>query len=147
MKLFYLFSALLIGISLIVQASVNAQLRKSLESPVNAAIISFVVGTVALVIYAIFIRQAPPTFSQFASLKWWQWVGGLIGACYVIGVILLVPKLGTLGLFSALIAGQMIASLVIDHYGWFGMTQKPIDWQRMVGAMMLIGAMYLIQKK
>lgn len=146
MKAFYFVIAILMGMSIIVQASVNTALRKVLNSSVQAAIANFLVGIIALSLYAFFTKQTAVSFSV-STLKWWHWIGGLIGATYVIGVILLVPHLGTLGLFSSLIAGQLTASILIDHFGWLGVAQKPINIQRILGVLLLILAVYLIQDK
>ncbi|MCS6834379.1 MAG: DMT family transporter, partial [Flammeovirgaceae bacterium] len=124
MKVVYFSIAILIGMLVIVQASANSALRKIMNNALHAAIANFLVGILALLLYALVTKQTSMSLS-FSSAKWWHWVGGLIGAGYVIGVILLVPHLGTLGLFSSLIAGQLIASALIDHFGWLGVPQKP----------------------
>jgi transporter family-2 protein len=76
----------------------------------------------------------------------WVWTAGLLGAFYVAVVIILAPKLGTALTFSLIVAGQMIISLIFDHYGLLGLSIKQINWQRFLGVVCLILGVLLIRK-
>ena len=141
-----LLCAVLIGVVLPLQAGVNAQLRVGLGHPMLAATASFLVGTLALAVAAAAARLPVPLGPQLVELPWWSWTGGLLGAVYVAAVIVLVPKLGAATLIAAVVAGQLLASLVLDHYGLVGYAHHPINLSRLLGALLLMAGVLLIQK-
>jgi bacterial/archaeal transporter family-2 protein len=59
--------------------------------------------------------------------------------------ILLLPHLGAATVVALLVTGQMLGSLVFDHYGLFGLTQQPFDLFRLTGAALLIAGVVLIR--
>ncbi len=92
--------AFFVGILLPVQVGVNAELAKYINSPVLAALVSFLVGGMCLILGAVVFKA--PTLSQVTSLPTWLWGGGMIGAAAVVlGSILARPKIGALALFTA----------------------------------------------
>jgi transporter family-2 protein len=138
--------ALVAGVLLPVQAGVNAQLRSDVGSPLTAALVSFLVGTAGLVT-AVVIARAPMSLrSAWAISPGWHWVGGLIGALYVVATIVLAPRLGAATLMAAVVAGQMIASLLLDHYGLLGFPVHPISPIRVLGAALVIGGVIMVQR-
>ena len=138
--------ALALGILLPVQAGVNAQLRTVLGAPLAATLVSFLVGTAALALAAAGGRIPLPLGSAFATSQWWHWVGGLIGAVYVAGAIVLAPRLGAATLTAAVVTGQMLASLVLDHFGWVGFPVHEMSPQRLLGAGLIIAGVMLVQR-
>ena len=139
--------SILVGFSLASQAGINAQLRLSLSSPIQAAFISFFIGTVILGII-VFI-QGKPWFEPNAlpSIPWWAWLGGLLGAFNIAMSIYLAPKLGALVLAISIVCGQVIASLALDQQGWFGYPKIEITVNRVIGALLLIAGLFLVVKK
>jgi transporter family-2 protein len=121
----FLLLALAAGMLLPVQAGLNAQLRSALGSPVAAALVSFLVGTAGLATIAVLLRTPLPLGRAWSATSPWQWSGGLIGAVYVLAAIVLAPRLGAATLIAAVVAGQMIASLVLDQYGLVGFPGSP----------------------
>ena len=57
----------------------------------------------------------------------------------------LAPRLGATSMLAWILAGQMLASLVLDHFGWLGFPVHPINWGRIVGVLMLVGGILLIR--
>ena len=108
----FLLLALAAGVLLPLQAGLNAQLRAALGSPVPAALVSFLVGMAGLATVALLLRTPLPLGRAWAITSPWQWSGGLIGAVYVSAAIVLAPRLGAATLIAAVVAGQMITSLV-----------------------------------
>jgi bacterial/archaeal transporter family-2 protein len=76
---------------------------------------------------------------------WWVWTGGLLGAFYVLGSIVTAPKLGAATLVALILAGQAIASLAVDHFGWVGFEEQPITALRIVGVLLLAGGVALVR--
>jgi transporter family-2 protein len=138
--------AILLGVLLPVQAGINAQLRTSLGEPLAATLVSFLVGTAGLAIGAVLSRTPLPISSAWYQSPWWHWVGGLIGAVYVAGTIVLAPRLGAATLIAAVVAGQMVTSLVLDQFGWVGFPVHGITLTRLVGAGLIIGGVILVQR-
>jgi bacterial/archaeal transporter family-2 protein len=139
-----IFTAVLGGIVLTVQVGVNVQLRNSLGDPITSTFVSFVVGTIGLFVYALVTRAPWPSVSSLGQVPAWQWTGGLLGAIYVVSTILVGPRLGAATLLSLVVAGQMIAAMVLDHHGWLGFAAHAVNLWRVVGALLLIGGTVLI---
>ncbi len=138
--------ALGLGVLLPIQAGVNAQLRVTLGEPISAALVSFLVGTAALAVALAALRVPLPASIAWGQAPWWHWVGGLIGALYVAGAVVLAPRLGAATLIAAVVAGQMLSSLALDHFGWVGFDQQPVTLPRLVGAGLIVGGVMLIQR-
>ena len=134
------------GVLLPVQAGVNAQLRPDVGSPLTAALVSFLVGSVGLAVVVVVLRFPMALRTAWMASPWWHWVGGLIGAVYVVASIVLAPRLGAATLIAAVVAGQMIASLVLDQYGLVGFPTHPISGLRVVGAALVMGGVILVQR-
>jgi bacterial/archaeal transporter family-2 protein len=142
----FLVLAILAGAVLPVQTGVNLQLRGLLGHPVVAALVSFIVGAVGLAVAAVLVR-APASFAgAWARSEWWHWCGGLLGALYIVGALVLAPRLGVAPLVAALVAGQMLVSLVIDHYGWVGFAEHAVSPLRILGAALVVGGVILVQR-
>ncbi|WP_051189419.1 DMT family transporter [Daejeonella oryzae] len=123
---FYLL-AILAGIILAVQAGINSQLRTVLGNPVLAALISFIAGSIVLLIYVLlFQRQSFSQLPNLHGMAWYKWTGGIIGAMYVTGVILVAPKIGAANTAGFIVAGQILFALFLDHFGLLGFTQHPL---------------------
>lgn len=144
--IFFLLLALAAGVLLPVQAGLNAQLRSALGSPVAAALVSFLVGTAGLAAVALLLRTPLPLGRAWAATTPWQWGGGLIGAVYVLAAIVLAPRLGAATLIAAVVAGQMMTSLVLDQYGLVGFPVHSLNPVRVLGAALVIVGVVLIQR-
>ena len=111
------------GAMLPVQFGVNAQLAQWVESPIRAAFVSFLVGTIALffVIISAFVRKPVPSPSRASGTCRG---GSGSAACWARSTswasIVTAPKLGAVTLAAAIIFGQTVASVVVDQFGWVG---------------------------
>ena len=139
--------SLLLGLSLASQAGVNAQLRLALNSPIQAAFISFLVGTVILGVIA--FAQGLPWFKAgaMAALPWWAWAGGFLGAFNIAMAVFLAPKLGALVLTTSVVCGQIIASLVLDQNGWLGYPKLELSIGRIAGAALIVAGVLLVARR
>ena len=146
MNLFFTFLAFLIGILLPIQVGVNVELARYINSPILAAFVSFLVGAFCLIVIAFVVKSPFPTLGQIMSVPSWTFTGGLIGASVVFASIVAGPNIGALALVSLLLAGQLVGSVLIDHYGWLGFTVQKMDFQRSLGVILLVGGFLLIRK-
>ena len=142
---FFLLMALLAGMSVPTQAGINAQLGLWTRSPVLASTISFMVGTLTLILYSLASRIPLPSLATVGNHPWWIWVGGALGAFFVTATIILVPKLGATAMVALILAGQMIASLLLDHFGVLGYPLHPINLGRIAGVLLVCGGIWLIK--
>ena len=139
--------AVLVGVVLPVQAGVNAQLRLNLGHPLLAAFVSFAVGTIALLGLNLALRTPVPSGDALARVTWWHWIGGLLGATYIYLAIVLAPRLGAATLVASIVTGQMVTSLILDHFGLIGYPQQTLTPARAMGALLVIGGLLLIQRR
>jgi transporter family-2 protein len=146
MKFQYYLLSLLAGVAVAIQTGVNSQLRSDTNNPIFTALISFGVGTVALTILYFGFFQRSPAFPQAYTFEWWKFTGGLLGVLYVTGVVIAAPRIGAGNALGFIVAGQFIAAIIIDHYGWMGLPIKSISWYRISGIVLLIAGVYFIQK-
>ncbi|UZP67024.1 DMT family transporter [Desulfovibrio mangrovi] len=147
MNTFFLIGlALLAGATLPTQAGINAQLQLHwAKHPAMASLVSFSVGTLALVLYCVAARIPLPSFAG-STTHWWHWVGGLLGAVFVTVVTFLAPRLGAATMVGLVIAGQMLASVSLDHFGLLGYAERPLSLMRLVGVAMLVGGVLIIRR-
>jgi transporter family-2 protein len=139
---------LLAGAGLPVQAAVNARLRTDLEAPFAAATVSFLVATVSmLAVLAVLVvtGRTTPTASGLAAMPWWGWLGALVGAAYVTVSLLAVPAVGAAPTVALTVAGQQIASAVVDHNGMLRLPRRPVTRARLLGVGTLLAGAVLIQ--
>jgi bacterial/archaeal transporter family-2 protein len=133
------------GLSFVLQQAVNADLKVSLGSAAWAGFVSYLGGTICMLLLAVVLRDAVPSTSFIARSNWWMWTGGFFGAVYIAISILLVPRLGAATFIAMLVAGQMLCSLVIDHYGLFGVMTHQASPSRIAGAALLAIGVVLIR--
>lgn len=134
------------GFGLTVQVGMNSQLRKVLQSANIAALISFTVGTVALIALILVLRAPVPTRAAFASVPLWAWFGGLLGAFYVATSTVVAAELGATTLLGLALAGQLATALVVDHFGWLGLPENPITLTRIVGVALVGAGVWLVSR-
>ncbi len=94
---------------------------------------SFGIGLIASLSWVVLARQSVPDWHTLSNAPLWSWSAGLIAVAFVAAVSLAAPKLGPVMLIMLLIVGQMIASLVLEHFGLAGYTRNPIDWHKLAG--------------
>ena len=142
---FLLVLAFAAGMLAPVQAGMNAKIGKALNDPFYAALISFAVGTVGLLSYALTGRMDFSAIRTVSGVHWGLWLAGLLGAFYVTATIVLTPRLGTALTFGLVVAGQLVMAVVMDHFGLFGMPVQSVNWLRISGIALIVGGTMLIR--
>jgi transporter family-2 protein len=128
------------------QAPINSRLGRSVGSA-EAATVSFLVGTVALVLILLIARGGIGGIGQIGRAPWWALVGGLLGAVYVSVALVAVRTLGASGLTAVVIGGQLVISVVIDRFGLLGVTRQAVGVQRIAGLVLLAAGVVLVVRK
>jgi transporter family-2 protein len=143
---FFIILAIAAGMMMPTQAAINNKLALSVHNPVLAAFISFAVGTVALFLYILATGVPLANLTDAKSASVIAWTGGILGAFFVASTVILVPRLGVALTFSLIIAGQMLVTLVIDHFGFLGVPVKEINFWRVIGVTLITVGVILIRR-
>jgi transporter family-2 protein len=133
--------ALAIGALVALQPPVNTAMARHLGSPLLAASLSIAISFACVVLLWLTWARGAGDFAQIAKLPPWVILGGIAGVVFVAGSIFVAPVVGVAPFFVAVVAGQLGASVLVDHVGAFGMPAKPVDATRLAGlALVLVGA-------
>lgn len=138
--------SLICGIASSVQIGVNATLSKNIANDIWAAILALAVGVVGLTAYALATQNLNVKWQNIPSMPLWVWTGGLLGAVFVAGSVIAAPRVGSAMFIGLILVGQMLASLLLDHYGWLGFQQSQINLSKIIGVCLLIGGVLLIKR-
>jgi bacterial/archaeal transporter family-2 protein len=126
-----------VGVSIAFQALLNARLGSLVRLNSYSALMSFVVGLPVAVVYYM-VESKGATRGDYKDAPWWAYLGGMLGAFYIVSVIYAVQKLGALVVLSITIASQVIASAVTDHYGLLGSDPRAAGPGRITGAVLIV---------
>lgn len=137
--------AAIAGAMVTVQAGYNAQLGKMMGHPLWATLASFIIGLIGIIAIMAIMRVPAPTIGSVTGAPWYLWLGGLFGAIYVTSAIMYAPQLGAAVFMAAVVVGQMVCSLVLDHYGLAGFSERPVSLMRLAGAALLVIGLLLLQ--
>ena len=144
MPLAFLLLAVVAGSALPFQAGINARLATFVGGPIRASAISFAVGTLVLVVVALVVTRGVVSTSRVGSVPWWGWLGGAVGAGYVASTVAAAPRLGALNLFAAVIFGQLLCSVVLDHFGVL-YKEQALSPGRIAGVALLAAGVALVR--
>ena len=136
--------ALLSGAALAVQVGLNNGLRERMGHPVQAALISFATGTLALLAFALAIRPPWPRASSLAGSPWWIWMGGVVGVTYIMAAVTFSNRLGAAGWLGVVVTGQILTSVLLDHFGLVGFPVHPAGPWRLVGVGLLLAGAAIV---
>jgi len=139
-------AALVAGAAIPFQAGANAMLGRLLGHPLWATMVSLAVSVALAVPVMLAFKVPVPSFATAAATgPWWIWIGGAAGVVYVTAALLLAPKMGAASFIVAVIGGQMMASLVIDHFGLMGFVQRPASLARVAGLVLIVIGLVVTQ--
>lgn len=137
--------ALVAGALVPFQAGSNAALGRALGHPLWATVASLVVSLLIVVPALVVLRAPLPKMGPAFGLPLWAWFGGVAGVIYLTAALVLTPQLGATTFIVSVIAGQMLTSLLIDHFGLLGLAQKPVNAGRIAGVVLICVGMLLVQ--
>lgn len=147
--IFPLLMVVIAGAAVATQPAFNGQLAALLHSPFRAALVNFTAGALVMVsVVTVFsLRNGLPSREQVMSVPPHLWIaGGALGALFVTTAAWATPKIGAGAFFSTLIAAQLIAALVMDHFGLIGLDVRPANLVRIAGVILLItGAVMVVR--
>jgi len=127
------------------QSVINANLGRGLGHPLWATLASLLVSILVLLPIILALRLPLPSLAFISKAPLWMWAGGAFGVCFISLALMLLPKLGASGFIALALAGQVAASLVLDHFGLFGLMERQMTLPRVLGALFLVAGVVLIQ--
>ena len=127
------------------QSAINANLGRGLGHPLWATLASLLVSILVLLPVILALRLPLPSLGFISKAPLWMWTGGAFGVCFISLALVLLPKLGASGFIALALSGQVLASLLLDHFGLFGLVERQLTAPRLLGVLMLIGGVALIQ--
>ncbi|MFD1745531.1 DMT family transporter [Rhizobium helianthi] len=144
-SLLIILAAIVTGAVVPFQAGANAVLGRTLGHPLWGTLLSLCVSFACILPIMALAKVGAPNWSNLAHSPRWIWIGGVVGVIYITGALMLAPKLGAAGFVMAAIAGQMLASIIIDHWGLVGLPQKPVSWSRLSGLALIFLGLIVMQ--
>jgi bacterial/archaeal transporter family-2 protein len=98
----------------------NAQVARTLGHPLWATMVSLTVSVISILPMLLLFRAGVPSVATIGATPWWIWVGGALGALFITVALITAPELGAVVFITAVVTGQMIASLMLDHFAIAG---------------------------
>ena len=143
--MFYLLITLAIGLLMPFQTAANSRLRGAVGPAYVSTLVSFSVSTLALLLVSL-LAGIPilPTNAMLAEAPWWSWFVGIVAVVTITIAIHLFKEIGQLQALIIPMFSQLIFSLLIDHFGWFGAKVIPLGTNRIIGALLLIIGVTLV---
>ncbi|CAI8759142.1 DMT family transporter [Pseudomonas chlororaphis] len=138
----YYLLAIAAGLGITLQTTLNGQLAKGVGGDsVAAALFSFTAGAACLGLFSLMRGGIVSSLAAIPAQPSWSLLGGLMGAGALLSYVVLAPKIGLSALLGLAIAGQIISSLVIDHFGLLGAIERPVSGVRLVGALVMLAGL------
>ena len=145
-NIFYVILTIVAGLLVTIQGPINVQLGKTIGNSYWSTLMTFIVGGLFMLIFALVTKQTTSVGTE-QSFKLWQLLGGVFGAIYVVSIIIVMPVLGVGTATVLLLFVQLVTSMIFDHFGWLGTQIRPFDVYRAVGVILMAIGIYLINKK
>jgi transporter family-2 protein len=146
MGLFWSLLGIVSGAFIAIQAPINSQLARGLGLPVAAAAFSFLSGAIVLGIATLAVTRGQGIALDWKAPAPWLFVaGGVLGGSYVTISTLLIPRIGAAALMALIVAGQLLAGMLMDRVGFLGMAVREISLGRVAGALLLMAGAVLIR--
>lgn len=140
----YFLAALAGGAFIPVQVALNTLLRRYVGEPMQVTFVSYLMGTLTAFFVCLIARYPLPTSAALTQSSWWMWTGGCLGTMYVWATIVATLRVGATLTLALTFAGQMLASLFLDHYGAIGLTKYPTSPIRIAGIVIVMLGVSLV---
>ncbi|MDC9591155.1 DMT family transporter [Xenorhabdus sp. XENO-10] len=137
--------AIFAGAVVPLQAGANAALGRSLGHPLWGTVVSLLVSLLAVIPVLLTIRVPMPQIAQAVNLPIWSWFGGIAGVIYITAALILTPQLGATNFIICVIAGQIITSVLVDHFGLMGLPIKGANLGKILGVVLIFTGVLVVQ--
>ncbi|WP_283680148.1 DMT family transporter [Lentilactobacillus sp. Marseille-Q4993] len=137
--------AIIAGFLSAMQQVINGHLGTLLGSPSQSSFISFGVGAILIAIVALVVDERVPTIIELKQARYWNWLGGFLGALFVFATVISVPKIGAgLTIMMGLI-GQIFGSILIQQFGWWRSIKNRVVPAQIVGLVVMMIGVVLVK--
>ena len=139
--------ACIVGMLLPIQAAANAGVSRYFGDVAYAVLVSFVIGIILVSCYLLIVK--PPLNSNLSGSQIPSYIlfGGLISVTYTAAITFLSPRLGVGNTLFVIIVGQMLAALIVDHFGLLGSVTHEVSAKRLIGVLLMIIGVFLARKE
>ena len=147
MQVFLYAFTVVTGVLNAVQPGLNTTLNRSLDQPFVAAMTVTLVSFASLLLAGLVAgRLALPDGGAFASVPWWGWFGGTLGAVYVLAQLFVAPRIGAAAFMGLAVTAAIVTSVALDHFGLIGFEEHPAGFGRLAGAALMIVGVLLVAR-
>lgn len=146
MKIGLLVFVALAGILNTVQSGLNTTLNKTVDRPLWSVVCVFSVALATALAIALVSGQRPPSGADLARLPWWAWTGGMLGAVYIVSMVLAADKLGAAVFMCVTVTMAVLTSLAMDHFALLGFDRHPAGPARIAGGLLMVAGLLLIAR-
>jgi transporter family-2 protein len=130
-----------------IAVGVQSPIAGAMSQRVGMLSTSFLIHLSGLVITALLLfSRGGEKIQEWRSLPWYMLGAGVFGVILYITISFTLPRLGGTMMITLIIIGELLAGVVVDHFGWFGVPVHPIDISRLAGILLLIGGGFLISR-
>jgi transporter family-2 protein len=137
----------LVGGLVAAQAPVNNIVSQRIGT-LGAVTVNFLVGLGLVLVITFVFANGLEMDDGVDTPPWYYWLfGGLAGVAVVLTTLVTVRELGAGGVTAAMIAGQLTLSVVFDRLGVFGLDERAVTWQKMLGIALLAAGTVLIVRE
>ena len=137
-NLAYALLAAAAGACIALQASANGMFRRNVADPWYPTFFSICGTFVTAITVMLLLRPPTPSGETLRTTQWWNWVGGPLGAAIVLAGAALTPRLGAAAFIALVVGGQLVCSVVLDHYALMGLPEQPITAGRVAGVVLVV---------
>ena len=144
--MWYLYGLTIVaGLANAVQPGQNATLSKSLGLPITAALIILIVSTLAMLVGGMAVGKLEwPSLHQMSEVPWWAWPGGALSVLLILAQLYASPSIGAATFLGIIVTVGVLASTVLDNYGWVGFEVHPLSLWRALGAGLMVVGVALV---
>ena len=139
--------AIFVGAVIPVQGALLSKLGPLLNHPIQATLVAYIGGTFGCVLILAISRSSYPSMGELLAIDWRLYTAGFLGVIFVSGMLYLMPVVGVANMLAAAIVGQLVASILVDHFGLLGGMRVSISPSRVFGVVLLFIGLYFIQRK
>ena len=137
--------AITAGVATAFQPGINAEFARATGHRMHGGVVNFAVGACGLLLIAVAMRVPAPTGTAMANAPWWAWLGGVLGAYFVVMALTLVPIMGATTYLAAMVLGQLLASAIIDHWGLVGIPVQSFSLGKGLGIALVFAGVLCVR--
>lgn len=142
----YMFAAMFIGVLVSAQPPLNAILSRAVGNPFGATVISIFIAFTCAVLILTVTGRGDISRTTLATVPWWVYLAGVVGALFVASGAVIAPVTGALLYFVCIVAGQLLGSMAMDHFGAFGLAVREVSAWRLAGfGLVMTGAIMVLR--